>query len=228
MSGKIAFVVEGFGDAEAVPTLAKRVLTDRGLWNAIGLDQLAPIRIGATDKVSGSDKNKKYWLQKLEVAGRRPGVGGILAVFDGDKDKFEQGRFCGVSAARILAARAQQVGAGKTFSLAVVIASMEFESWLIAGIDSLRGKSIPDAAPEFYDPSGDPADTERQPRDAKRWLSDRMSNGYKPTLHQAALTREVDVGAIRNRQPRSFIRFENALHQLVEGCRTGNHVCTPY
>ena len=43
----------------------------------------------------------------------------------------------------------QKVGAGKLFSVAIVFVCMEFESWLIAGIESLLGKPFSDGRKGF-------------------------------------------------------------------------------
>ena len=69
--------------------------------------------------------------------------------------------------------------------------------------------------------------TDEAPRDAKRWLSDRMVNAYKETQDQALLTGMLDLATIRARQPRSFRRLENALDLLIEALRQGLPIISP-
>jgi hypothetical protein len=91
------------------------------------------------------------------------------------------------------------VGAGKTFSVPVVFARQEFETWLIAGVASLAGRRLPDGRliePNAKAPDGD---LELSPRDAKGWLRAIVEEGYKPTRDQAALTTLVDLSIPANK-----------------------------
>ena len=123
---------------------------------------------------------------------------------------------------------ARAVGAGSKFSLAVVFACLEFESWLIAGVESLAGRKSSDGlAGVRTGTSRFEGDVESHPRNAKGWLSGVMEAGYKPTIHQAFLTSEVDLNVIRSKNVRSFRRMESALVQLVSAFRSSTHVVTP-
>jgi hypothetical protein len=83
---------------------------------------------------------------------RRPGSEEVLVLialavvsrFDGDIEKVAGKAFCAAAVARSLALEAKHVGAGRTFSVAVVFAIQEFETWLIAGTASLTGRRLPD------------------------------------------------------------------------------------
>jgi hypothetical protein len=146
---------------------------------------------------------------------------------DGDADRFEHGMFCAWKAAVTLADRSKDVGGGSLFSVACVFARQEYESWIIAGVESLAGRSLPDGRPGVKAGTVAPPSPEKAPRDAKGWLSKNINGGYKPTTHQLPLTDMVDVSMIRNRNLRSFRRVENALRQLVDAIRSGQHVVTP-
>ena len=106
-----------------------------------------------------------------------------------------------------------------------MFACMEFESWLIPGARSLAGVLLADGQRFPTSIRDMPPDPETAPRDAKGWFRKKM--GYKPTLHQAELTRLVDFGLVRDSQVRSFRRLEHAIEELVEAIRSGAHRVTP-
>jgi hypothetical protein len=109
-----------------------------------------------------------------------------------------------------------------------VFACQEFESWLIAGIESLAGKKLAEGRIEIpanlKPPEGD---LELHPRDAKGWLNEHIPAGYKPSTDQEPLTRATDLNSIRQRNLRSFRRLESALRQVIESIRSGKHIVTP-
>src|SRR5207247_2623734 len=135
--------------------------------------------------------------------------------------------FCAANVARSLASEAATVGGGANFSVAVVFARQEYESWLIAGIDSLAGQRLPDGRMIAKDAKAPEGDVEENPRDAKGWFSAVIEGGYKPTRDQAALTDLVDLQAVRKRNLRSFKRLESALAGLVSAVRNEKHKATP-
>lgn len=224
---RIVLITEGHGDVRAAPKLISRLLTDRhsDAWSYLLVDP-HPIRIGGVETISGRPRQQALWLQRLQTATLRKDVGGILLLLDGDKKFFEGRPFCPVAAAKSLAKRAHDARAGAVFSLAVVFACQEFESWLIAGIEPLAGASLegrPGVKP------GTPApdfDVERR-RGAKEWLRQNMVNGYKQTTDQLPLTERVDLELVRSKNLRSFRRLEHALSELVISIHTGQHSVTP-
>ena len=66
-----------------------------------------------------------------------------MLVLDGDIEKVG-GKNLAAEVAKLLAGAAMEVGADQTFSVAVVFASQEYETWLIAGVASLAGQRLPD------------------------------------------------------------------------------------
>ena len=113
------------------------------------------------------------------------------------------------------------------FSVAVVFARQEYETWLIAGVASLAGQRLPDG--RLIDPNAKApvGDLEAGPRDAKGWLGAIVEGGYKPTRDQAALTRLVDLEVIRARKLRSFQRLESAVSGLMEAVRCNTPIASP-
>jgi hypothetical protein len=104
----------------------------------------------------------------------------------------------------------------------------EFESWLLAGVESLAEKKFPDGRRGVKASAVPPiGDLEKAPRDAKGWFRKHIEGGYNPTRDQADLTKMVDVNVIRQRGLRSFRRLENALSQLASAARSGRHIASP-
>ncbi|MFI5381659.1 MAG: DUF4276 family protein [Tepidisphaerales bacterium] len=224
---RLVLLVEGHGDVQAVPALVDRLLKERQPWDQLFLDRNA-IRIGGVETLVGSDKNRGEWLRWLGVAALRRRIGAVLAILDGDAGAVEGRVFCAALVAKVLAERSRAARGGELFSVACVFARQEFESWLIAGVDSLAGRALPDGRQGIRaGTSSADLDTETAPRDAKRWLSKRMVNGYKPTQDQAMLAEIVDLNAIRARNLRSFRRLESALDTLIDAVRNGQPVISP-
>ena len=220
----IVLFVEGEGDVDAVPILVKRLLSEQNAWDAVRLDPDA-YRVGGIQDLAKAEFVE--WKRVLAIAGKRRNLGGILLLLDGDAKKLMGEDFCAAKIAKALANEAKDVGGGAIFSVAVVFARQEFESWLIAGYESLKGKRLSDGGKIDEHATTPDGDLETSPRDAKGWLRKVVEGGYKPTDHQAELTELVDLGAIRARQPRSFKRLESALSELIAAIRDDAHVVTP-
>ncbi|MDX1947816.1 MAG: DUF4276 family protein [Pirellulaceae bacterium] len=223
---RLVLFCEGQGDELGVWQLTKRVLAPSDPWRWLVLDD-APFRTGDVSSLFKSDFSK--WLKLLTAARKRPEFAGVVAVFDGDMDRVNKQPFCPKLHACQLAAAAQSVGAGSTFSLAVIFARQEFESWLIAGVESLAGQRLPpNSRPGVLSgtvaPSGD---LELHPRGAKEWLSKAMEEGYLPTRDQGVLAKLVALDPIRNRNLRSFSRFESAIVQIASAIQHNKHIATP-
>ena len=220
----IVLFVEGEGETEAAPKLVKRLLTEQNAWDAVSLDT-NPFRVG---HVNGLVKNKyREWKRKFKACLKRPNVGGVLLLLDGDIEKVEGEPFCAKKVARSLAGEATATAAGVNYSVAVVFARQEYESWLIAGVNSLRGKRLADGRLIAIDAAAPTGDLEEKPRGAKEWLSNIVEGGYNPTRDQADLTDLVDLDSIRKRGLRSFRRLESAVSQLIAAIRGDKHVATP-
>jgi hypothetical protein len=221
---RLVLFVEGKGEDDAVPRLVKRLLKDKGGQYDIFVDD-SPFRVGSVDKLVRQDFHD--WKRFLGASLKRPNVGGVLLILDGDIEKVGGKAFCAAEVARSLAGAAMQVGAGETFSVAIVLARQEYESWLIAGIASLAGKVLPDGRRIKSDAQAPAGDLEASPRNAKGWLSTIIERGYKPTRDQAALTGMVDLELIRARNLRSFRRLESAVSSLLEALQSNRPTVSP-
>jgi hypothetical protein len=224
---RLVLFVEGEADASAVPVLVKHFLTEMQAWEHVFLDP-KPFLVGNVAEVARDDG--KPWRRFLQDARKRRNLGGVLLLQDGDLRRIRGEDFCAWRFAHRLAQWARPEGAGILFSVAVVFALREYESWLIACVDRLAGLALPDGRPGIRLGTRAPAgNVEEAPRDAKGWLNDCMESGYKNTRDQEALTRlMVDhLDAILVRNIRSFRRLETALRQIVEGIRSRSHLATP-
>jgi Domain of unknown function (DUF4276) len=221
---RLILFVEGEGEADAVPTLVRRLLTEQGDWYDVLLDD-SPFRVGSVDKLVKADFHD--WKRFLRASLKRPNVGGVLLILDGDIAKVAGKDFCAAAVAKSLVGAAMHVGAGETFSVAVVFARQEYETWLIAGVASLAGQRLPDGRLIVSNAKAPDGDLELSPRDAKGWLRAIVEGGYKPTRDQAALTRLVDLEVIRARKLRSFRRLESAVSSLREAIRCNSPIVSP-
>jgi len=222
---RLVLFVEGEGEAEAMPHLVKRLFTDLFAWDALAIDKDPPFRIGHLHKLV---KNEYFeWKRKLQACLKRKNVACVLLVLDGDTKSVEGKPFCAAEVARRLAAEATALGAGTTFSVAIVFANQEYESWLIAGISSVAGKKLPDGRAISASAIPPACNLEESPRDAKGWLNKVIEGGYRPSRDQSALTSMIDLEPIRAAGLRSFQRLESALSQLLTAIKSDKHVATP-
>ena len=214
---RLVLFVEGSGDVEAAPILANRLLNELPAeQQGVVFVDSKPFELGGVHQLTG--KCESSWTKKLEIAKKRPNLGGVLLLLDGDQRKVEGTEFCAARVARILAERAKSTGAGIIFSVAVVFLRQEYESMLVAAYSSLTGHREKVAIPPK---------PEEAPRDAKGWLSDHLEGGYRETRNQAPLTRELDFAINRSRGFKSFGRLEHAMQELVVAIRTGIHISSP-
>ena len=222
---RLVLFVEGEGDESAVPVIVRRVLRELDAWDCLFLDP-RPFKVGEVNRLFKEDYHN--WLRWLGAAAKRRDIGAILLVLDGDSRKVGGQEFCAAKVARKLALASARARGGELFSVATVFACQEFESWLIAGVESLAGERLKDGRVGVKAGTQPPeTNLELSPRDAKRWLSRAMESGYSAAKDQAELTAMVDLSLIRNRPMRSFVRLESALSTIVQAIQDDSHVVSP-
>ena len=189
-------IVEGDGDAVALPSLLTRILAEK-----YGRGDVLVAQGGrGVVKANGRQKLERRLDKFLGHAQNRPGCAAVLIVVDADDD-------CPVELAARLSERCSRIGG--RFPVQIVCARRSYESWFLASLETIRGRhGIPDIATL-------PADAENVP-DPKRWLTEQMPPGqvYKPTTHQPSLSGAIDPH-LAHRESRSFRRLCHALEQLV-------------
>ena len=189
----IASIVEGQGDAQALPILVRRIAErlNPPVYPAV----LHPIRIPKHRVIKANELERATRLAASAVTGS----GGILLLLDSDDD-------CPAILGpqlldRMMAGRPDVVSA-------TVLVKCEFEAWFLAGAESLRGKR------DLPNNLANPPDPEMI-RGAKRWLSERMPKGrpYRETLDQAPLAALVDLEMVYRFSP-SFRKFHKEVVKL--------------
>jgi hypothetical protein len=197
-------IVEGQGDEAAVPLLLRRLRDEAQAW---GLEVGRPHRRRRTQLV------KRDSLQStVRVAALREDCAAILILVDADDD-------CPKELAPTLEEWAREAAGGRP--CAVMMANREYEAWILASIEALRGKSaILHDATSHPDPEG--------PRDAKGELEQRMrsSASYSPTVDQAVLTAHLDLESA-HRRCRSFRKLVSAFGALAAAAGVAPAVWPP-
>lgn len=190
---QIVPIVEGPGDAAALPHLIRRILDRLGLAD---IQVLRPVyQKQGKDKLLEQGVLEHYAERALE---RAKGDARVILLVDADEDcAKEQGLELQKRLARIAP------------ESAAVLAVRTYENWLLADASALgRDGGFRDR----ISPPGNPEEV----RDAKRWLGDRRVDGrsYRPTLDQARLTELVDVVAVRERC-RSFRKLWREVERMA-------------
>lgn len=190
---RVACIVEGHGDVDAVPVLLRRL--------ANALDPLLPVQVEQPIRVTKDKLLKSGELERaVELAARKiGGAGAILILLDSDEH-------CPAELGPDLLKRAS--AARSDVSIAVVLAKQEFEAWFLAAAESLRGRR---GLRDDLEPPADPEGI----RGAKEWLTAHMAGGqhYVETLDQPALAAVFDLEAARSAD--SFDKCWRELDRLI-------------
>lgn len=172
---RLAAIVEGHGEVEAVPILIRRIAGEFDPATVVNVDPV--LRVPA----SCLRKNRELERQVERAARKMQGRGGILILIDCDWDGG-----CPAEEGPALVGRARS--ARSDIPVSVVLAKKEYEAWFIAASESLRGQR---GLPQDLSPDPLPEDI----RGAKEWLSHRMPKGrrYSESTDQPALTAVFDM-----------------------------------
>jgi hypothetical protein len=192
---KIAAIVEGYGECEAVPILIRRIARtiDPGFVPKV----FPPLRVPASRIMKEGEMERSVDLAVRKVQGQ----GGIVVVLDCDWDNG-----CPAIDGPALLNRAMEVC--KDLPIAVILAKREFEAWFLAAAESLRGKH---GLPNDLRSPARPEDI----RGAKEWLSDKMPYGrsYAETTDQPAFTELFDMSQARRAD--SFDKFYREIERML-------------
>lgn len=192
---RIATIVEGHGEVEAVPVLLRRLA--KRLSPDFVVDAPRPIRIGRQKILKPGELERAIGL-----AARLAGTDGcILILLDADDD-------CPAERGPELLRRAR--GERTDCDIRVVLAKAEYEAWFLAACDSIAGRrgiaesAVPPPEPESI-------------RDAKGWLSTHMpgDQSYSPRLDQPALTAVFDLDSAQ--MAPSFDKLWRDVSSLLAG-----------
>ena len=176
---KIAAIVEGHGECEAVPILIRRIAEtiDPGFVPKV----LPPLRVPVLKLLKEGEIERSVDLAARKLKGK----GGLIIIVDCD---WENG--CPAKEGPILLQRA--AAARNDLPIAVILAKKEFEAWFLAAAESLRDQF---GLPSDLEPPIDPENI----RGAKEWLTERMPLGraYAAITDQPAFTARFDMQAAR-------------------------------
>lgn len=192
---RIAAIVEGHGEVDAVPILLRRIAERTAPDFAVEVPR--PIRVKRQQVLKPGELERA-----VELAALRAGPdGGILILLDADED-------CPAALGSCLLRRA--AATRPDHAIRVVLAKVEYEAWFLAAASSIAGRrgvdetALPPPEPESI-------------RDAKGWLSARMPVGhrYRETLDQAAFSAILDLDIARTAP--SFDKLWRDVATLLAG-----------
>lgn len=199
-------LVEGDGDAAAVPVLLRRII------QAYYPDALG-IQVGRPLVAHGRTRLLGEYGKFLGYARAKGGqCRGVLVLLDADED-------CPKDLACELAGRA--LACNLPYPLAVVVARCEYEAWLLASASEMKDR-LPRA-----DRVKVPADLEGV-RNPKSLLTEMMGPGraHKETIDQARLSAKLNL-SLAEENCRSFRRLLSAMGFLLQAVRDRSTGVTP-
>jgi hypothetical protein len=185
---RIASIVEGYGEVEALPVLLRRI----GEWRTPSrfAQVMPPIRVARDRFLNKPEEFRRHLLLAAEKCGEN---GWILILLDADDD-------CPAELGRRTLEKACDIAPHRRIS--VVLANREYEAWFLAAAESLNG------CRGFHTWELGEFDAE-QPRNAKGWMGERMASGtYRETTDQPAFSAKIDLDQAFNRS-RSFRKLCN-------------------
>jgi Domain of unknown function (DUF4276) len=192
MPFRVATIIEGKGELQAIPILIRRIFAEIHVYDA---DILTPIR-AARDRLLKPSDNELSRKLDLAVAKLEAKPGVLLLVLDSEGT-------CPVHIVQGLEQRALELRSD--FHLYIVVAHRMYETWFLAGASSIAGQQdLPGDIPDHSTPE--------DVQGAKRWITDRMggNRAYSPTTDQAGFSATFDMTAAR-RNCRSFDKFYRTI-----------------
>jgi hypothetical protein len=192
----IATIVEGESEVQSVPVLLRRIL---GRLARPDVNVAKPFRVHRNRVVKEGELERAI----IQVIRSRENVAGLLIILDADDDP----------AARLESELRERCNRATELPCRVVVAVREFESWLLAAKESLRGERgiRPDALPP---------ENPESIRGAKERLTANMDNHrrYVEIDDQPALVEKMDFEAAKTRCP-SFEKLLSSVADLVDATR---------
>jgi hypothetical protein len=199
----VAAIVEGRGEVPSLPILIERI------WREL-LQQVTPIEIlrppirqPRNRLVQNKDDTlvRAIELAVAKLSASRPPSQAVLILILIDADK-DLPCIIGPRLAQLaMAARSDK-------NIACVIANVEYETWFVAGAESLT---------DYLDLSGDkaiPTDPESA-RCGKGWIEKRFKGvKYSETVDQPKLTSKLDLQLCRQRS-RSFDKLCREIEKVI-------------
>jgi len=215
---RIVTIVEGDGEAEAVPTLVEKWLRFRRFHN---FEVSSPaINSGSRDRMLVKDNHEKhvglgYYIKRAMLG--QPDL--ILVVFDTDSIDPS------VCNALRRSTEARMMAAGAGVPIGLVLPRPEYEVWFLAGWRILRDAEK--LKPDAFLAKGEPLE-DRSGGCKSRVGEMVLWPSYKSGKHQLALTQALKFTRCMKRSP-SFVDLMNILECLTRKARrkdSSNSLCT--
>jgi hypothetical protein len=190
---RIAIIVEGDGEIEAVPILLRRLADRCGYTGRV--EVVNKLRIPASKLVKQGELERAVDLSARKLDGH----GGIFVLLDCEDD-------CPAILGPMLSSRARSIR--PDLPLALVLAYREYEAWFLGSASSLAGKrGLHSQLLDHPEPES--------PRGCKEWLTAQMplGNAYQATEDQPALTATFDLDRARS-ACRSFEKCWREIESL--------------
>jgi hypothetical protein len=206
---RLAVIAEGDGDKPAVRVILGRL---PGLY-----EDMAQVQVGDVHNAHGRHNlTKTGGIEKFCGYAARD-HDAVLVLLDADRD-------CPLALAAALAARMAACALG--VPAAVVCANQAFETWFLADIESVRGRSVKGRI--LVDSAADIQESPERIVNPKARLRDLLMarEYYKESRDQPALAGLIDLGRVEARC-RSFRRLISALRELQEAVAAGANTVTP-
>jgi Domain of unknown function (DUF4276) len=184
----ISPIVEGYGEVTAVPELIRRIAWERHQTNP---EVSNPIRVKATSFRKFDHEFTRSVHLAAEKAKEKAGI--VLILLDSEDD-------CPSEFGPRIKSEAMKVRSDIDFI--VCLAYREYETWFMHAAASLAGKS------GLSNHLATPINPESV-RNAKGWINQEMSQKYRATSHQVALTSAFDLTQASTSQ--SFQRLLDRL-----------------
>lgn len=213
-------IIEGEGEITAVPVLVNKLR---------GLDNLNPVKVAVWPRRHPMGKDQilgKTSITHLRQGGpplppprvealiqagwaQTKGEVPVIILIDADGDRTSE-KFR--TAQQRLAPFLPQLAKKYNIDIRLIIAVQEYESWIVAVVDSIKGQHGLDARATYR------GNTEAGPADPKRWLGKFILGGYEETKHQHKFTEAADWAAsgCKTKAPRnqSLAEMYNAVKTL--------------
>jgi len=190
---RLVCIVEGEGEVEAMPHLCARALVHLGIYHwRVDPSPIRWPRSKLVDERARSPSRPPHFegiAGAMALARRRPADAVLLLVDSDDDCPVHWGPAAAEAASRLLPSVA-------------VMAVREYESWLLESFPAETLLALGLAGPA----------SER--RGAKELLK-KLVPGYKPTTHQLAITRTIDLAAVRGRSE----SFDKLMRSIEQVCR---------
>jgi len=174
---RIAIIVEGDGEIEAVPVLLRRLAEACGHPGQV--DIVNKLRIPANRLIKAGELERAVELSVRKLGG----LGGIFVLLDAEDD-------CPATRGPELATRAR--AARPDFPIGLCLAHREYEAWFLAAAGSLAcQRHLPATLADHPEPE--------RPRGCKEWLTAQMPIGraYQETDDQSAFTATFNLTRAR-------------------------------